>query len=130
MFDKMDKFIVDLYFDNLINDSIKTKIEKFIEKFSEYNSSTRYILAFMVVKENPNTYNWFIKGFKPISNNVLRITKTSNRIGINHQINSNIYKFKNINKVNTKLTSLNKINKALKEIRLIKPTNIKEKINN
>jgi len=38
--------------------------------------------------------------------------------------------FKNINEANTKLASLNKINKALKEIRLIKPTNIKKKINN
>jgi len=129
MFDKMDNFIVDLYFDDLIDDSIKTKIEKSIEKFSEYNSGTRFKLALMVGRENPNTYNRFVKEFKSISTNVLRITKTSNGIGNNHQINSKMYEFKNINEANTKLTSLNKINKALKEIRLIKPTNIKKKIN-
>jgi len=127
MFNKMEEYVTELYFNDEVTEEIKEKIDSSTNKLNSYVSNTRFKFILTLGREHKNTFNTFIKEFNIISSGAYELIKSHNAVTDNNKfkLNDKLYNFKNINTLNNMSIKLNNISKKIKDLRLKKPTNNK-----
>jgi len=131
MFKKMDKCVIDLYFDDEFTENVKQDIDFSTRKFSIFIRNTKFKFILTLGREHKNTFNNFVNEFSNISNGVFELLKSHNAVTDNNdKLNEKLFNLNNVRVVQNESIKLNSVTKKAKDLRLKKKTGNKNKNQN